>query len=200
MPKPLELGRQRRTNPLVWCFAIVCSLIAITVIIAGIVVFSGYLVIRPKMPLLSVRASRLDRVYYDQARLLAVKLTIVIRAENHNPKAHATFYDTKLLLGYHGVRIAQLEAKSFDVAKNESQELNYVVESSPIVLPPEEQYLTQQSLKRSKMMMFYLKGNSRTMWRVSPLGSVKFAIYMNCELLLPVNGSVVNSHCSTKSH
>ncbi|GJS96703.1 TMV resistance protein N [Tanacetum coccineum] len=152
---------------------------------------AGYLVIRPKMPLLAIRASRLDRVLYNQAGVLAVKLTIVIRAENHNEKAHARFYDTKLLLGYHGVNIAQMVANPFDVGKNETVELNYVIESSPIPLRPEEQYMTQQSLSKSKMMLFFVKGSSRTTWRVGPLGSVKFMLHMNCELKLPINGTVV---------
>ncbi|KAI3823790.1 hypothetical protein L1987_05232 [Smallanthus sonchifolius] len=201
MPKPPTLGRQRRTNPVVWCFAVVCSFIATTVIIAGIIVFSGYLVIRPKMPLLSVRASRLDNVEYNKADgIVAIKLTIVINAENHNQKAHARFYDTKLLLGYHGTNIARLVANPFDLRKNESSDLNYVVESSPIPLKEEEQYLTEQSLYKSKVMLFVLKGSSRTVWKVGPLGPVKFSLHMYCELLLPVNGSVVRSHCSTKSH
>ncbi|KAK9079941.1 hypothetical protein SSX86_001616 [Deinandra increscens subsp. villosa] len=200
MPRPPVLGRQRRTNPVVWCLAIVCSLIAISVTIAGIVVFSGYLVIRPKMPLLTLQASRLDNVYYNQAGVLAVRMTILIRAENHNQKAHASFYDTKLLLGYHGVNIARLVANPFDVKKNETSDLNYVVESLPIPLPPEEQYLTQQALDRGKVMSFFIKGSSRTMWRVGPLGTVKFSLHMNCELLLPVNGTLYHSRCSTKSH
>ncbi|KAL4592971.1 hypothetical protein LXL04_005980 [Taraxacum kok-saghyz] len=200
MPKQPVLGRQRRTNPFVWCFAVICSFIATVVIIAGIVVFSGYLVIRPKMPLLSVRASRLDNVYYDRSGVLAVRLTIQIRAENHNQKAHASFYDTRLLLGYHGQNIARLVANPFDVGKNETRELNYVVVSTSIPLPPDEQYLTQQSLSKSRLMLFFLKGSSRTMWRVGPLGSLKFWLHMDCELLLPVNGSVGHSHCSTKSH
>ncbi|XP_024985096.1 uncharacterized protein LOC112520774 [Cynara cardunculus var. scolymus] len=200
MPKPPVLGRQRRTNPFVWCFAIICSLIATTVIVAGIIVFSGYLVIRPKMPLLCVHASRLDQILYSQAGVLSVRLTILIRAENHNQKAHATFYETKLLLGYHGLNIAQLVADPFDVGKNATTELNYVVQSSSIPLPPEERYLTQQSLNKGKMMLFFLKGSSRTMWRVGPLGSLKFWLNMNCEIFLPINGSVVYPHCSTKSH
>ncbi|KAK1408092.1 hypothetical protein QVD17_39725 [Tagetes erecta] len=200
MSKPPVLGRQRRTNPFVWCFAIVCSFIATTVIIAGIVIFSGYLIVRPKMPLLSVRASRLDHIYYDRTGVLALKLTIVIRAENHNQKAHASFYDTSLLLSYHGVNIARLVANPFDVRRNETVDMNYVVESSPIPLKREEEYLTEQSLRKSKLMLFVLKGSSRTMWRVGPLGSVKFALHMYCELTLPVNGSVSRQHCSTRSH
>ncbi|KAD5508072.1 hypothetical protein R6Q59_031273 [Mikania micrantha] len=201
MPKPPILGRQRRTNPVVWCFAIVCSIIAATVTIGGIVVFTGYLVIRPKMPLLSVRASRIENTAYDYIRgVLAIRLTIGIMAENHNQKTHASFYDTRLALGYDGVRIARLVAGPFDVGKNESLELTYVVESWRIPLKPEEQYLTEQSLKKSNKMLFVLKGGSRTMWKVGPLGSVKFALHMNCELLLPINGSVVHPNCSTRSH
>ncbi|KAK9049789.1 hypothetical protein SSX86_031239 [Deinandra increscens subsp. villosa] len=200
MQKPPILVRQRRTNPVVWCFAVACSLIATAVIIAGIVVFSGYLVIRPKMPLLSVRGSRLDNITYSKSGILAVKMTIAIRAENHNQKAHASFYDTKLLLGYHGVNIAKLVANPFEVRKNESAELNYVVESSRIPLTAEERYLTEQSLSKSKKVLFVLKGSSRTIWKVGPLGSMKFTLHMYCELVLPINGTVVPSHCSSKSH
>ncbi|KAI3692145.1 hypothetical protein L6452_31954 [Arctium lappa] len=201
MPKPPVLGPQRRTNPLIWCFAFICAIVAIIVIIAGIVVFVGYLAIRPKVPLLYLHAARLDKLIYDQTGVLAVRLTLIIKAENHNLKAHVTYYNTKLILGYHhGLSIAQLVADPFDVRKNTTTELSYVVESSPIPLDPAEQDVTQQALVKGKTLTFFLRGNSRTRWRVGPLGSVKFWLHMNCRILLPINGSVVYPHCTTRSH
>ncbi|KAL4565187.1 hypothetical protein LXL04_029272 [Taraxacum kok-saghyz] len=199
MPKLRVLGPQRRTNLLVWCFAFICAILAVIVIIAGIIVFIGYLAIRPKLPLLYVNAARLDQVLYNQAGVLSVQLTIVVKAENHNQKAHVSFYNTRLTLQYHGMSIAALVADPFEVKKNASQELNYVVESSPIPLGKQEQELTQQALQK-RAMPFFLKGNSRTRWRIGSLGSVKFWVHINCRMLLPTNYSVVYPHCSATSH
>ncbi|KVF27707.1 Late embryogenesis abundant protein, LEA-14 [Cynara cardunculus var. scolymus] len=137
---------------------------------------------------------------YDQTGVLSVRLILIIKAENHNLKAHVTYYNTKLILRYHGLSIAQLVADPFDVRKNTTKELSYVVESSPIPLEPAQQDLTQQALEKGTTMPFFLKGNSRTRWRVGPLGSVKFWLHMNCRILLPINGSIVYPHCTTKSH
>ncbi|KAI3756218.1 hypothetical protein L1987_56036 [Smallanthus sonchifolius] len=199
MPKP-KVPTPRRTNPFIWCFAFTCAIIATLIIIAGIVVFVGYLAIRPKIPLLYVQAARLDEVDYNQAGVLAVRLAIIVKAENHNLKAHVSFYNTKLILSYHGLNIAQLVADPFDVRKNTSQELYYVVESSSIPLDPAKQDLTELSLQKTEVMPFLLKGNSRTRWRVGPLRSVKFWLHINCHLWLPINRTVVYPHCSTTSH
>ncbi|KAL8209979.1 hypothetical protein R6Q57_006711 [Mikania cordata] len=200
MPKPPILGQQRRTNPLIWCSAFICAIIATIVIVTGIIIFVGYLAIRPKVPLLYVHAARLDRTLYNQAGILSVRLTIIMKAENHNKKAHVSYYNTKLTLGYHGLTIAHLVADPFDLQKNTSQELNYVVESSPIPLDPPEQYLTEQSLGKTKTMPFFLKGTSRTRWRVRPIGSVKFWLHIKCHIQLPINSTAVYPHCSTRSH
>ncbi|PWA33892.1 hypothetical protein CTI12_AA624280 [Artemisia annua] len=200
MPKRPVLGPQRRTNPLIWFLAFIFAIVFTIIIIAGIVIFVGYVAIRPKVPLLYVQAARLDQLVYDQTGDMAVRIFVIVRAENHNMKAHVSFYDTELILGYHGLSIAKLVAGPFDVRKHTSQELNYVVESSPIPLDSQLQYLTEQSLDKSKAMPFFLKGNSRTRWRVGPLGSVKFWLHINCHMLLPLNHSVVYPNCSSKSH
>nr|XP_043631024.1 NDR1/HIN1-like protein 12 [Erigeron canadensis] len=200
MLKRSALDRQHKTNSLIWLLAFICAFIATLIIVAGIIVFVGYLAIRPKVPRLYVHSARLDNFIYSQAGVLAVRLTLIVKAENHNMKAHVSFYDTRLILGYHGLSIAELVADPFEVKKNSTMELSYVVESSPIPLEKEEQYLTEQSLARNKMMPFFVKGTSRVRWRVGPLGSVKFWVHIKCYLYLPINASVVYPHCSTKSH
>nr|GEY74982.1 NDR1/HIN1-like protein 12 [Tanacetum cinerariifolium] len=157
MLKRAVLGPQRRTNPLIWFLAFVFAIVFMIIIIAGIVIFVGYLTIRPKVPLLYVKSARLDQLDYGQAGVMAVRIFVIVKAENHNMKAHVSFYDTDLILGYHGLSIAKLVAGRFEVKKNTSQELFYVVESSPIPLSSHLQDLTEQSLDKSRAMPFFLK-------------------------------------------
>ncbi|KAD4178537.1 hypothetical protein R6Q59_022134 [Mikania micrantha] len=200
MPKRPVLRPQRRTNPLIWCFATVCVIITTIVIVTGIIVFSGYLAIRPKAPLLYVHAAHLDQAVYSPDGSLAVRLMIAVKAENHNLKAHVRFYNTSFTLSYQGLSIARLVAGPFDVQKNTSQELRYVVESSSIPLGPVQQEMTEQALWKTKMMPFVLKGYSRTRRQVGPLGPLKFRLHVNCHMWLPTNHTVVFPHCNNKSH
>lgn len=197
MPKPV-LGPERRTNPLIWCAAIICTLLTIAVIITGMVVFIGYMVIRPKVPQMSVVSAHLDKFSYDMASVLVVKVSIVIKAENDNSKAHANFYETSYTLSFHGVKIAYLNADPFDVPSNKSIDLYYPVESSPIPLKPEDGEIAELFLRRGQVV-FDIRGNTRTRWRVGILGSVKFWLHLNCQLQFPLNGTTIYPKCSTKS-
>ncbi|KAL2489829.1 hypothetical protein Fot_43130 [Forsythia ovata] len=198
MPKPVQGPRLRRTSPIIWLGAIICAILAVAVFIAGLVVFVGYLVIRPKVPQISVTTAKLDTIYFDETSLLTVQVTIVIKAENDNAKAHASFYGTNFALSFHGVKMAYLVAEPFDISKNSSKEFNYVVQSSPIPLEPEYAEIVNRSL-RENVITFELKGNTKTRWRVGLLGSIKFWLHLNCQLHLPVNRTQIFPHCSSRS-
>ncbi|XP_041010044.1 NDR1/HIN1-like protein 12 [Juglans microcarpa x Juglans regia] len=189
-----------RTHPLVWVTAIVCTILSIAVIITGIVVFVGYMIIRPRVPFISVTSAHLDTIRYDQAGLLEIQMAIDIRAENDNAKAHASFSDTSFVLSFDALQIAKLVAGPFDVSKNSSTVFNYVIPSSQIPLDRTRMEQLDFSLKRNEIT-FDLKGKSRTRWRVGLLGSVKFWCHLSCELRFHTsNGSYINSRrCSSKS-
>ncbi|KAL3498081.1 hypothetical protein ACH5RR_040813 [Cinchona calisaya] len=197
MPKPVR-DPGGRTNPLILCALLLCTLLTVAVIITGIIVFVGYLAIRPKVPQMSVTSAQLDRLDYDQAGVLTVKITIFLKAENDNAKARASFYVTRFLLGFHGVRVAELHADPIDVSKNNSIVLKYEVESSPIPLDPEAQNNVYMSLSQN-LIVFDLKGTTRTRWRVGLLGSVKFWLHLDCHLRFRKVGDVIYQRCSTKS-
>ncbi|KAL7122477.1 hypothetical protein ACP275_01G048200 [Erythranthe tilingii] len=196
MPKQV-LG-PRRTNPLIWLAAIICAAIAVVVIVAGIVVFVGYVTIKPKVPQISVSQAQLDTVYFDQSSLLTVQITIVIRAENDNARARASFYDTSFALAFRGQKIAYLVAEPFDVGANTTKEFNYVSQSTPIPLSPERADAVGSAMKEG-VMSFELVGTTRTRWRVGLIGSVKFWLHLNCHLRLPVNATTIYPRCSSRS-
>ncbi|KAA8521057.1 hypothetical protein F0562_011790 [Nyssa sinensis] len=170
-----------------------------TVVITGIVLFVGYLVVRPKLPSISITAAHLDRFYYDQASVLTTQLTIVVKFKNDNTKAHVSFSKAAFILGFHGVEIAELASEPFEVKKNSSVEFNYQVESTPIPLEPQIGDIADRSIKNNSIM-FNLKGTARTGWRViEVVRSVKFWLHLNCDLRFSLDGNIRDLHCSNKS-
>lgn len=199
MPKH-GTGPQRRTNPLIWCAAIVIGIVSLAVIIVGLIVIITYLIVRPKTPSISISYANLDKIYYDQSGNFASQVTLVIKAQNDNAKVHANFYNVGLVLGFRGLEIAKLVNKAFDVKKNSSVEFTYVVEPRQIILGRmQEDYL--QSLFRKGMIEFELKGKARTRWKVWAVGWVKFSLHLDCELgfFVPNGSFIMGSHCSSKS-
>ncbi|WVZ13034.1 hypothetical protein V8G54_017564 [Vigna mungo] len=188
------------THPLIWLAAILCTIIAIGVVIAGIVVFVGYMVIHPRIPVISVTKAHLDLLSNDYAGLLQTQLTIIVVAQNGNARAHATFSDINFNLSYQGQPIARMVAETFDVPRNSSKTLNYVVRSASIPLTPDQMEEVDESWKRD-VIGFDLKGSARTRWRVGALGSVKFWSNLECELKFrPSNGSYIkHSRCTSES-
>ena len=195
-------GPERRTHPLVWCAAIICTILTLAVIIAGIVTFIGYLVIHPRVPYVSVIYAHLDRIRIDYAGIMEIQVTVVIRAQNGNQKAHASFSHSRYILSLHGEDVAQLVAPPFEVSKNSSVDFNYVVQSLPIPLGPEEGEHVDAALKKD-LITFDLKGSAKVRWRVGrrgPLGSVKSLCRLNCQLHFhPLNGTYIPSSCTSKA-
>ncbi|RAL40395.1 hypothetical protein DM860_006465 [Cuscuta australis] len=197
-PGAVTTRGQQHTSPMVWCLAIFCTVVTVAVILAGIVVFVGYMVARPKVPQMIVERARIEELSYDMVGHLSLRISVVIKAENDNAKARAYFYHTSFGLSFHGVRVAYLNAAPFAVARNSTRELDYLVESSPIPLTPEEGERVAEGLKGSAVM-FELKGTTRTRWSIWVVGSVKFWMRLDCRLKLPVNGTAVYPNCATKA-
>ncbi|XAR70761.1 hypothetical protein NMG60_11027738 [Bertholletia excelsa] len=196
MSKPKQ---PRRTSFFIWFIAVLCTVITIAVIITGLVIFVGYLIVRPKMPSITVTYTHLDVFDYDQAGLLTTEVTIYLKWENDNARAHASFYDSGFVLSLYGMEIAKLVAPPFEVKKNSSVEFHYQVASSPIPLGPEQTVMVDSSLKQDRVT-FDLRGTARTQWRVWLLGSVKFTLHLNCQLhFIPSSLNSTGSYCSSKS-
>ncbi|XP_051136926.1 NDR1/HIN1-like protein 12 [Andrographis paniculata] len=194
MPKP-----HNHTNAFIWCAGILCAIIAVVVIISGIVLFVGYLTIKPKIPDISVATAQLDTIYFDQSSLLTLQVTVVIKAENDNTRARATFYNTRFSLSLGGgQKIAYLHAGTFNLAPNKSLELSYMPQSGAIPLSPEEADVVSLSMRRG-VMNFDLTGTSRTRWQFGFVHSFKFVVRVNCRLQLPLDGSAVYPNCSSRA-
>lgn len=136
-------------------------------------------------------------IRYDIVGVLQTQITIVIRAENDNAKAHALFDDTEFKLSYEGKTIAYLREGEFEVDKERSVYSHYVVQSYPIPLNPTMMQAIDYAVKQD-VITFELKGGSKTRWRVGPLGSVKFECNLSCDLRFrPSDHSYIPSPCTS---
>ncbi|KAF5177920.1 Late embryogenesis abundant protein [Thalictrum thalictroides] len=197
---PKLILNPKRTHPVVWCGAIICTIIAIAVIIAGLVLFVGYMIIHPTVPFITITYAHLDKFDFDQVGQMDIQITLVVKAENDNSQAHATFSNLRFFLYFQRLQIAELTAEAFDVPKNKSKELQYIVPSLSIPLERQAMEEVDASLKLGRIA-FDLKGAVRTQWRIGVIGSVKFWSNMSCQLkFLTVNGTSINSRCSSKSN
>ncbi|KAK9716054.1 hypothetical protein RND81_06G208500 [Saponaria officinalis] len=194
---PTVYGSERRTHPLIWCVAIICTFLTIIVIFTGLVVFIGYLVIRPRVPYVIVTNAHLDMFDTSQAGLLSIQITLWMKAENGNHDAQASFSDFEYDLSFHGIRIDTLKNWDFDVGKNSSILYKFEAKSMSIPLDPEQEVMVSQSINQNRIV-FHLLGHTRARWRVGPLKSVKFWCNLFCELQFHMDGTSFESHCTPK--
>ncbi|OIV94400.1 hypothetical protein TanjilG_25462 [Lupinus angustifolius] len=195
----LVTGQNDNTHPLIWLLAFICIIIAIAVIVAGITVFVGFLIIHPRVPTISIANAHLNLFRNDYVGLLQTQVTILVVAENGNAMANATFSNISFNISYQSHDIAILVADPFEVPKNSSKYLNYVVQASSIPLNPDQMGNVDYSWKRN-IVGFDLHGNARAQWRVGPLGSLKFRCHLECTLKFHLlNGSYIPSKsCTSK--
>ncbi|KAJ4832050.1 hypothetical protein Tsubulata_009173 [Turnera subulata] len=197
---PSTSSPPRRTHFLWWCAAVICAIITVAVIITGVVVFVGYLVMHPRIPIIRVVDAHLDRFQYDVGGVLVTQVNIVVRSENDNTKAHASFSDFGLVLVFQETMvIARLVADPYEVSKNDSVDFYFPAASQPIPLNPEQMQAVDSYLKQDRVR-FDLKGSVRCRWRIGLLGSVRFWSHLNCQLLFhPSNGTYIPTPCTSKA-
>ncbi|GAB4834853.1 hypothetical protein Ancab_033122 [Ancistrocladus abbreviatus] len=99
-------------------------------------------------PFIRVTSAHLDYFNLTQEGYLSTGLSIMIKAENDNEKAHASFSNFRYDVSFHGLGIARLQATPFDIGKNESVDFVFVFKSESIPLDSGQLSAADLSLKR----------------------------------------------------
>ncbi|KAL6603506.1 hypothetical protein ACP70R_043867 [Stipagrostis hirtigluma subsp. patula] len=192
---------RRRSSGVVWAMVILCTVLAIGVIVTGATVFAVYLVYKPKMPYLLVSDARLVALEYDQAGTIDnLVLSLTILAENTNSKADASFSRVDLAVGFHGAEVAVLRARPFAVARRSSVPLRYQVVSAGRPLSPDGMRYMDGALKAA-VVPLDLFGKARTTWKVGIFASLRFWTRISCRFLFfyPGNGTAMPIDCRSRS-
>ncbi|GJM94359.1 hypothetical protein PR202_ga10999 [Eleusine coracana subsp. coracana] len=174
---------------------LLCTVLAIAVIIAGVVVFVVFLLYKPKMPRLVVSDARIVQLQYDQAgTIVYVQAFVTILAENNNSKADASFNGVDLALGFHGADVAFLRAAPFAVPPESSLPLRYNVVAAGRPLDPDGMRAMDEALKNG-VVPLDLFGKARTRWKVGVFVNLRFWTRLHCRLrfFFPGNGTVMDA-------
>ncbi|XP_006657330.1 uncharacterized protein LOC102713285 [Oryza brachyantha] len=191
--------KEHRSSGVAWALVILCTVLAIAVIVAGATVFAVYLIYKPRMPYLLVSDAQLVQLEYDQAGTIAyLEVLITVQARNTNSRADASFSRVDLALRFHGADVARLRAAPFLVARASAAPLRYDVVSRGRTLDADGMRVMDASLK-SGVVPLDLLGRARTRWGVGIFASLKFWTRISCRLhfFYPGNGTVMDSDRNT---
>ncbi|CAL4966451.1 unnamed protein product [Urochloa decumbens] len=201
VPRTIRERERRKSPGLVWALVILCTLLAVGVIVAGATVFAVYLIYKPKMPYLLVTDARLERLDYGQSgTILDLQVALTIQAENTNSKADATFSGVNLAVGFHGADVALLRAGTFAVARRSAVPLRYQITSVGRQLSPDGMQYMNGALG-ARVVPLDLFGKARTTWKVGIFASLQFWTRISCRFLFnyPGNGTAMPYDCRSKS-
>ncbi|KAJ0970958.1 hypothetical protein J5N97_018917 [Dioscorea zingiberensis] len=200
MARKLMPRQGTRTHPLIWILAIIGVLLAVAVILTGIFIFVVYLIYQPRLPYIKVAYAHLNKLVYDQSGSLDTEMAITIVAENDNTRANATISDLDFFIKFHGIELAELIADPFEIEKNHSVELKYVVPSAMVPLD-ESAMASMDAALRQDRVPFDLLGSAKMRWRVGIFLSVKFWAHLSCRIEFSyANMSSLGLDCSSKTH
>jgi len=204
-PRPLH-PEEPRPNPRVWppdhrrtsgwwawAAVLLCTALAVAVILAGAVVFAVYLLYRPRTPYLAVSDARLEQLQYGQDGAIDyLRMSITVLAVNNNSKADASFPAVDLAVGFAGDDVALLQAQPFVVARESSLPLRYDVVSAGRALDAAGMQAMDEALKAG-VVPFDLSGKARTRWKVGVFARIRFWTRLSCRLrfFFPGNGTVM---------
>ncbi|CAN6372764.1 unnamed protein product [Urochloa humidicola] len=195
---------RRSSSGWAWAMVLLCTALAIGVILAGVTVFAVYLLYRPRMPYLAVSDARLELLQYGQdGSIDSLQVSITVVAVNNNSKAGASFSNVDLALEFHGNDVALLQAAPFVVARESSLPLRYNVLSAGRQLDPAGMQSMDESLKAG-VVPLDLIGKARTRWKVGVFVRLRFWTRISCRLrfFFPGNGTVMptdRAKCRSRS-
>ncbi|XP_072979887.1 NDR1/HIN1-like protein 3 [Typha angustifolia] len=208
MPRPPEfelptrkqrlLQPNRRTNPAIWCGAILCVMFSLLLIIAGIVTLIVFLVIKPRYPSFDTTNASLNSIYIDSPAYYNGDLTFLANFSNPNHKIDVIFQYLSIELYFKERLIAAQALQPFAQRSGESRIQAIHMISSQVYLPPEISMEIQEQM-RSNRVIYNIRGTFKVKASLG-FGHFTYWIYGRCEIELtaPPSGVLVARNCRTK--
>lgn len=192
------LRPHRRTNPLIWCGAIVCVIFSILLILAGIVTLIVFLVIKPRSPAFEITGASLNGIYLDTPTYFNGDLTFLANFSNPNTKLDLVFEYLSIELYYHDRLVSAQGLGPFMLQRQQSRLESVHMISSEVYLPMELAVQIQKEM-RSNKVMYSVRGTFKVR-AIFGLARVSYWIYGRCliQLTAPPGGVLVGRSCRTK--
>ncbi|XP_071730288.1 uncharacterized protein At1g08160 [Rutidosis leptorrhynchoides] len=194
----LLLRNHRRTDPLIWCCAIICLMFSILVILFGITTLIIFLVVKPRTPVFDTNHASLNVIYFDSPGNFNGDFTFIANFSNPNKKLSLKFEYALLELFFANNLIANQTIRPFSQREKETGAVKIRFISSLVYLPLNHAMELQRQVLSNKVM-YSVKGTFKV--RASfGLIHYPYTLHSRCDLQMssPPSGFLMARRCITK--
>ncbi|KAK6230026.1 hypothetical protein QUC31_001544 [Theobroma cacao] len=197
--KPLlRQPHTRRTNPLIWCSAILCLIFCLILILFGVATLIIFLSIKPRIPAFDTPNASLNGIYFDSPEYFNGDFTFLANFSNPNRRIDVRFEYLVIELYFHDRLIGTQAVQPFSQRRGEAR-LESVHFISSLVYLPQNLGVELQKQVLSNRVNYNIRGTFKVR---ANLGLIHFSYWLHsrCELLMssPPTGVLVSHRCKTK--
>ncbi|XWS09604.1 hypothetical protein CRYUN_Cryun39dG0003900 [Craigia yunnanensis] len=188
----------RRTNPLIWCCAILCLFFSLILILFGIATLIIFLTIKPRIPAFDTPNASLNGIYFDSPEYFNGDFTFLANFSNPNRRIDVRFEYLVIELYFHDRLISTQAVQPFSQRRGEArvEAVHFVLS---LVYLPQNLGVELQKQILSNRVNYNIRGTFKV---GANLGLIHFSYQMHCrcELVIssPPTGVLVSHSCKTK--
>ncbi|XP_019052732.1 PREDICTED: uncharacterized protein At1g08160 isoform X1 [Nelumbo nucifera] len=142
----------RRTNPIIWCAAVLCLIFSLLLILAGIATLILFLVIKPRHPLFDTVGANLNSIYVDSPEYLNGDFAFLANFSNPNRKIDVRFEYLDIELYFFDRLIATQALQPFSQRRGETRLESVRMVSSEVYLPPNLAMELQKQVQNNRVV------------------------------------------------
>ncbi|XP_004244336.1 uncharacterized protein At1g08160-like [Solanum lycopersicum] len=190
--------QRRRTNPAVWCAAILCMMFCLLLILFGIGTLVIFLSIKPRNPVFDTSNASLNVIYLDSPKYMNGDFTFIANFTNPNKKLDVRFEHLVIELFFSDSLIATQVVQPFSQRQRETRLVQVHMISSLVYLPPISAFKLQKQVL-SNRVVYNIRGTFKV--RVN-IGLIHYSYWLHgrCQLEMtgPPTGALITHSCRTK--
>lgn len=188
----------RRTNPFIWCSAIICLIFSLVLIFFGVATLIVFLVVKPRTPLFDIPNANLNAIYFDSPEYFNGDLTFAANFSNPNRKIEVRFEYLVIELFFYDRLLSTQTIQPFTQRQREIR-LESVHFISSLVFLPQNLAVGLQKQVLSNRVSYNLRGTYKVK---ATFGLIHFSYWLHSrcqvEMTGPPTGVLVARRCITK--
>ncbi|KAJ7963558.1 Late embryogenesis abundant protein [Quillaja saponaria] len=196
---PILQPHPRRTNPIIWCAAVLCLMFSLILIFFGIATLIIFLAIKPRNPIVDIPNASLNTIYFDSPEYFNGDFALLANFSNPNRKIDLRFEYLSIDLFFSNKLISSLRAVQPFTQRRGEIRLESVHFISSLVFLPQDLAVKLQKQVQSNRVNYYLRGTFRVRANLG-LFHMSYWLHSRCQLVMtgPPAGVLVARRCITK--
>ncbi|GFS31720.1 late embryogenesis abundant (LEA) hydroxyproline-rich glycoprotein family [Actinidia rufa] len=192
------LRRPHRTNPIVWCGAILCLIFSLLLIFFGVATLIVFLDIKPRIPVFDIPAASLNLIFFDSLECFNGDFTFLTNFSNPNRKIDVRLEHVEIELYFSNSLLATQALMPSTERQGKARTVSVHMISSLVYLPPNLAIELRKQVQ-SNRVTYNIRGTFRVR---ANLGLIHYSYWLHgrCQLEMssPPTGVLLARSCRTK--